>query len=189
MRIFSFMLLLLFARQAIAETAVFAGGCFWCVEAAYQEVPGVTDAISGFTGGELKNPTYSGNHRGHWEAVQVTFDPDVISYNDLLSIYWRNIDPFDAGGQFCDRGHSYKSAIFVGNEVQRQQAEQTRDEVIARFPEEQVVTEIFATSEFWPVEAGHQDYYIRNPIRYRFYRASCGRDKRLAEIWGQAPKH
>lgn len=152
-------------------------------------MPGVEAAVSGFTGGSLPNPTYSGNHQGHWEAVQLTFDPEVISYESLLAIFWRNIDPFDAGGQFCDRGHSYKSAIFVLDEAQRQLAEASRQKVIEQFPSEQVVTGIREATRFWPVESYHQDYYVKNPIRYRFYRAGCGRDQRLETIWGEAADH
>ena len=152
-------------------------------------MPGVEAAVSGFTGGSLPNPTYSGNHQGHWEAVQLTFDPEVISYESLLAIFWRNIDPFDAGGQFCDRGHSYKSAIFVLDEAQRQLAEASRQQVIEQFPSEQVVTGIREATRFWPVESYHQDYYVKNPIRYRFYRAGCGRDQRLETIWGEAADH
>ena len=152
-------------------------------------MPGVEAAVSGFTGGSLPNPTYSGNHQGHWEAVQLTFDPEVISDESLLAIFWRNIDSFDAGGQFCDRGHSYKSAIFVLDEAQRQLAEASRQQVIEQFPSEQVVTGIREATRFWPVESYHQDYYVKNPIRYRFYRAGCGRDQRLETIWGEAADH
>ncbi len=191
MRLFFLLLVLSVSNPLSAQTstAVFAGGCFWCVEAAYQEVPGVMDAVSGFTGGTMKNPTYSGNHSGHFEAVAVTFDPAVISYRALLDIYWRNIDPFDGGGQFCDRGHSYQSAIFVADDQQRILAQETRSEVIAQFPASEVVTEILPAADFWPVEAYHQDYYLKNPLRYRFYRAGCGRDKRLEQIWGPSDGH
>jgi len=163
--------------------AVFAGGCFWCMEAAYQDREGVVEVASGFTGGELENPTYDGNHAGHYEAVRVTYHPDAIDYGELLDIYWRNIDPFDAGGQFCDRGHSYKAALFVTDE-QRPAAEASRREVQARFPEWEVVTEILPAARFWPVEAYHQDYYEKNPLRYKFYKWNCGRSQRLEEIWG-----
>ncbi len=168
---------------AFADEAVFAGGCFWCVEAAYQDVDGVLDAVSGFTGGKLKNPTYSGNHRGHYEAVKVTYDPAVISYEALLDLFWVNIDPFDGRGQFCDRGHSYQSAIFVSPD-QREAASNSLEAVSAAFPGRKVVTEILPAAAFWPVEASHQDYYSKNPIRYRFYRSGCGRDARLKAIWG-----
>jgi peptide-methionine (S)-S-oxide reductase len=169
---------------ANAEKAVFAGGCFWCVEAAYQDVDGVTDAVSGFTGGTMKNPTYSGNHRGHFEAVEVTFDPAIISYSDLLEIFWHNIDPFDNRGQFCDKGFSYRSAIFAVNDAQKFAAKASLEKVAARFPDQQVFTEIRDANAFWPVEAYHQDYYKKNPIRYKFYKSGCRRDARLQQIWG-----
>ena len=169
----------------LADTAVFAGGCFWCVEAAYQDIEGVTDAVSGFTGGKLKNPTYNGNHRGHYEAVKVTYDPAVINYEQLLEVFWHNIDPFDDRGQFCDKGDSYRSAIFLTDE-QRSQAESSKEKVVQKFQSEVVVTELLPVSKFWPVEAGHQDYYKKNPIRYHLYRNGCGRDRRLKQIWGDA---
>ena len=169
----------------LADTAVFSGGCFWCVEAAYQDIEGVTDAVSGFTGGKLKNPTYSGNHRGHYEAVKVTYDPAVINYEQLLEVFWHNIDPFDDRGQFCDKGDSYRSAIFLTDE-QRSQAESSKEKVVQKFQSEVVVTELLPVSKFWPVEAGHQDYYKKNPIRYHLYRNGCGRDRRLNQIWGDA---
>lgn len=185
-------LVLLMASQyslARAETATFAGGCFWCVEALYQEVPGVTAVVSGFTGGTLPNPTYSGNHQGHYEAVEVTYDAEQISYQQLLDLYWVNIDPFDARGQFCDKGPSYRSAIFVHSQAQRELAELSRQQVIDRFPAQQVMTEILPTNRFYPVEASHQDYYQKNPLRYGFYRSGCGRDNRLEAIWGTDAKH
>ena len=181
--IFWFMLQL--SSVVLADTAVFAGGCFWCVEAAYQDIEGVTDAVSGFTGGKLKNPTYSGNHRGHYEAVKVTYDPAVINYEQLLEVFWHNIDPFDDRGQFCDKGDSYRSAIFLTDE-QRSQAESSKEKVVQKFQSEVVVTELLPVSKFWPVEAGHQDYYKKNPIRYHLYRNGCGRDRRLNQIWGDS---
>ena len=181
--IFWFMLQL--SSVVLADTAVFAGGCFWCVEAAYQDIEGVTDAVSGFTGGKLKNPTYSGNHRGHYEAVKVTYDPAVINYEQLLEVFWHNIDPFDDRGQFCDKGDSYRSAIFLTDE-QRSQAESSKEKVVQKFQSEVVVTALLPESKFWPVEAGHQDYYKKNPIRYHLYRNGCGRDRRLNQIWGDA---
>jgi peptide-methionine (S)-S-oxide reductase len=180
-------LMTVLSQSATAATAVFAGGCFWCMESAYQDVPGVTDVISGLTGGTHPTPTYSGAHTGHYEAVLVSFDPDQVSYRQLLDLYWRNIDPFDAGGQFCDRGDSYRTAIFVTDEVDKQQALTSRGAVTEQFPERQVVTEVLPRSEFFPVEEAHQDYYKKNPLRYRYYRAGCGRDTRLEEIWGSAP--
>ena len=181
--IFWFMLQL--SSVVLADTAVFAGGCFWCVEAAYQDIEGVTEAVSGFTGGKLKNPTYNGNHRGHYEAVKVTYDPAVINYEQLLEVFWHNIDPFDDRGQFCDKGDSYRSAIFLTDE-QRSQAESSKEKVVQKFQSEVVVTALLPVSKFWLVEAGHQDYYKKNPIRYHLYRNGCGRDRRLSQIWGDA---
>jgi peptide-methionine (S)-S-oxide reductase len=183
------LLLIATANPVHADKAVFAGGCFWCVEALYQDVEGVTGAVSGFTGGTLKNPTYSGNHSGHYEAVEVTYDPAVISYQDLLDLYWVNIDPFDDRGQFCDKGPSYRSAIFADGAGQRQQAEASKAQVEARFPKQSVVTELLPAAQFWPVEEYHQDYYKKNPIRYRYYRFGCGRDARLQKIWGEDASH
>lgn len=183
------LLCLLMPNLAGADKATFAGGCFWCVEAAFQDVEGVSNAVSGFTGGSLKNPTYSGNHSGHYEAVEVSYDPELISYEELLAIFWVNIDPFDDRGQFCDKGPSYRSAIFVANDDQRQLAEASRSAIIAQFPDRQVVTPVLATSQFWPVEDYHQDYYAKNPLRYNFYRHGCGRDNRLQQIWGDAAAH
>ena len=176
---------LLLSGGVQADTAVFAGGCFWCVEAAYQDIEGVAGAVSGFTGGKLKNPTYSGNHRGHYEAVKVTYDPAVVSYEQLLKVFWHNIDPFDDRGQFCDKGPSYRSAIFF-TEEQRPLAEASKDDVVRQFEPELVVTELLPAAKFWPVEAAHQDYYKKNPIRYHFYRTGCGRDRRLSQVWGDA---
>lgn len=175
--------------QAQAARAVFAGGCFWCVEALYQEIEGVTSAVSGFTGGTLLNPTYQGNHAGHYEAVEVVYDPKKVSYQQLLDLYWVNIDPFDDRGQFCDKGFSYRSAVFVAGEEQRRLAEASLNRVKARFPEQNVVTPILPSGRFWPVEAYHQDYYLKNPLRYRLYRASCGRDAKLKVIWGSDARH
>jgi peptide-methionine (S)-S-oxide reductase len=179
-------LMVVLAQSATAATAVFAGGCFWCMESAYQDVPGVTDVISGFSGGTHPNPSYSGAHTGHYEAVLVSYNPEQISYQQLLDLYWRNIDPFDAGGQFCDRGESYRAAIFVADDGEKQKAVATREAVIAQFPAQQVVTEVLPRSEFFPVEETHQDYYKKNPLRYQYYRRGCGRDPRLEKIWGSA---
>ena len=174
-------------NNAVADKAILAGGCFWCMEADFEKLEGVTNVISGFTGGTLKNPTYKGNHAGHYEAVEITYDPKKVSYEMLLAHYWVNIDPFDARGQFCDKGHSYLSAIFVANEVERKLAEKSRLKVVAQFPEKKVITPILDVSTFYPIkgkESYHQDYYKNNPLRYKFYRYNCGRDKRLKEIWG-----
>ncbi len=170
------------------EKAIFAGGCFWCMEAAYQDLDGVSGVVSGFTGGALKNPTYRGNHRGHYEAVEVTFDPEQISYETLLDIYWVNIDPFDDRGQFCDKGPSYRAAIFVASS-QSEAAYASRARVVAKFPDNRVYTEVLDQSTFYPVEESHQDYYLKNPFRYKIYRTGCRRDARLFEIWGDAAKH
>lgn len=178
--------LLNFPLTALANpaTAVFAGGCFWCMESDYQELEGVTAVVSGFTGGTLPNPTYSGNHQGHFEAVEVTYDPAVISYPQLLDLFWRSIDPFDDKGQFCDKGASYRSAIFPGNASERAMAEASKAAVAERFSDRAVYTEIQESGTFWPVEEYHQDYYLKNPVRYKYYRWNCGRDQRLQEIWG-----
>ncbi|MDE0930253.1 MAG: peptide-methionine (S)-S-oxide reductase MsrA [Halioglobus sp.] len=170
--------------MADSATAIFAGGCFWCMESDYDAQTGVTGVVSGFTGGTLKNPTYSGNHKGHFEAVEVTYDPAVVSYATLLEVFWRNIDPFDNQGQFCDKGPSYRSAIFPGSQLERELAERSKIDVAMRFDGEAVYTEILNRSTFWPVEEYHQDYYLKNPVRYKYYRWNCGRDQRLEQIWG-----
>jgi peptide-methionine (S)-S-oxide reductase len=178
---------------ANSEKAVLAGGCFWCMEADFEKLEGVSDVVSGFTGGKLKNPTYNGNHQGHYEAVEITFDPKIVTYQAILEHFWHNIDPFDAKGQFCDKGTSYLSAIFVANDQQRQLAEQSKQAVIAAFPHKTVVTPIINASTFYPItgaESYHQDYYKNNPIRYNAYRWKCGRDSRLKAIWGdKATQH
>jgi len=151
-----------------------------------------TDVVSGFTGGTLMNPTYNGDHTGHYESVEITYDPEKVSYRQLLDYYWVNIDPFDAGGQFCDRGHSYQSAIFVANEKERKIAEESKQEVAEMFPGQKIVTPILDATTFWPIkgdESYHQDYYKKNPIRYNYYRWGCGRDARLKEIWGDKATH
>lgn len=184
--------LFLNVTNAYAEKAIFAGGCFWCMESDFEKLQGVTDVISGFTGGSIINPTYKGDHRGHYEAVEITYDPKIISYQGLLEHYWVNIDPFDARGQFCDKGHSYLSAIFVANEAERKLAQRSRQKVVEQFPDKTVITPILTASVFYPIkgnESYHQNYYKNNPIRYNFYRLSCGRDSRLKEIWGDRASH
>ena len=188
------MSLLGLVSTAMAEKAVFAGGCFWCMESDFEKLKdkGVIDVVSGFTGGTLKNPTYNGDHTGHYEAIEVTYDPGRISYQDLLDYYWLQIDPFDDEGQFCDKGHSYLSAIFVANEEQRKLAELSRQKVVAQFPNKKVITPILAASVFYPIkgdESYHQDFYKKSSIRYNYYRFSCGRDRRLKEIWGDKTTH
>ncbi|MGI2175405.1 peptide-methionine (S)-S-oxide reductase MsrA [Shewanella ulleungensis] len=181
-----------YASNATADKAILAGGCFWCMESDFEKLDGVTDVISGFTGGNIKDPTYNGNHRGHYEAVEITYDPSKVSYSELLEHYWVNIDPFDASGQFCDKGSSYLSAIFVANDAERQIAQQSKSKVEKQFPNNKVVTPILNASIFYPIkgdESYHQDYYKNNPLRYNAYRWNCGRDKRLAEIWGDKATH
>ncbi len=172
-----------------ADRAIFAGGCFWCMEQAFQPLAGVSDVVSGFTGGTLENPVYDGNHEGHYEAIEVTYDPRVISYQQLLDIYWVNVDPFDDRGQFCDKGPSYLSAIFVLDASQRRLAEASRQRVIDEFADQKVVTPVLDAARFYLVVEGHQDYYIKNPIRYRYYKTACGRASRLEDIWGDRAAH
>lgn len=174
-------------KEASAAKTILAGGCFWCMESDFEKLDGVSEVVSGFTGGEISNPTYRGNHEGHYEAVEITYDPDVVDYQGILDHYWVNIDPFDAKGQFCDKGSSYLSAVFVANEAERLLAEKAKQKVIGMFPGETVVTPILNTSAFYPIkgaESHHQDFYKHNPIRYKAYRWGCGRDKRLKTIWG-----
>ena len=178
---------LLVTPVANADEAVLAGGCFWCMESDFEKLDGVTRVISGFTGGSTPNPTYNGNHKGHYEAVKITYDESKVSYRQILDHYWVNIDPFDARGQFCDKGPSYLSAIFVANDQERAIAEETKNAIEAQFPKQTVVTPILNASTFYPIkgdEIGHQDFYKKSPVRYKLYRWNCGRDKRLEEIWG-----
>ena len=173
---------------APTEKAVFAGGCFWCEETAFEGVPGVSTVISGYTGGQKKNPTYeevSAGTTGHAESVEVTFDPSKISYEKLLEIFWHNVDPLQGGGQFCDHGNQYRSAIFYLNDAQRTAAEASKRklEEQSRF-KGKIVTQIVAASTFYPAEEYHQDFYKKNPVRYQSYRLGCGRDARLKELWG-----
>jgi peptide-methionine (S)-S-oxide reductase len=185
-RDFAVLMLLFVSAHATAATAVFAGGCFWCMEADFEKLDGVSEAISGFTGGTLKNPTYNGNHTGHYEAVEVHYDPKVVSYEELLHYYWRHIDPFDDKGQFCDKGHSYLSAIFVANDEVRRLAEASKREVERRFPGQAVATRILDAGTFYPIkgdESYHQDFYRNHSVKYKFYRWNCGRDQRVEAIW------
>jgi peptide-methionine (S)-S-oxide reductase len=178
--------------SAWAEKAYFAGGCFWCMESDFEGLPGVEDVISGFTGGTAKSPTYNGDHTGHYEAVEITYDPSIVSYQDLLDHYWVNIDPFDATGQFCDKGPSYRAAIFVSTQEESRLAEQSQQDVQATFPDQRVVTKIFDARTFYPIkgdEGYHQDYYKKSPLRYRLYRFNCGRNARLKKIWGDRATH
>ena len=158
------------------------------MESDFEKLEGVTDVVSGFTGGTVPNPTYNGNHKGHYEAVKITYDESKISYREILDHYWVNIDPFDARGQFCDKGPSYLSAVFVASEEERAIAQDTKNAVKAQFPNQTVVTPILDSSTFYPIkgdEIGHQDFYKKSPVRYKLYRWNCGRDQRLEEIWGE----
>ena len=168
--------------------AVFAGGCFWCTESDFDKVPGVLSTTSGYIGGRVENPTYeqvSGGGTGHIEAVQVVYDPRRVSYPALVDHFFRTIDPLDGGGQFCDRGSQYRSAIFVADEQQRRIAEETRMKLAQALPKP-IATDILPAARFYPAEDYHQDYYKKNPVRYRFYRLNCGRDSRLKKVWGEA---
>lgn len=178
------------APQAGLAKATFAGGCFWCMEPPYDKLDGVISTISGYTGGKKKNPTYeevSAGTTGHAEAVEVTYDPKKITYEKLLDVFWRNVDPLTPNRQFCDGGSQYRTAIFYHDENQKRLAEESKKVVSKRF-KEPIVTEIVPAREFYPAEEYHQDYYVKNPLRYKFYRYNCGRDQRLAELWGAAPK-
>ncbi len=188
-----FTLLILFTTSnALADKTVLAGGCFWCMESDFEKLKGVTDVVSGFSGGTLKNPTYNGNHKGHYEVVEITYDPKIVSYKEILDYYWVNIDPFDARGQFCDKGSEYLSAIFVANESEKKIAEASKKSIQTQFASKKIVTPILNASTFWPIkgkESYHQDYYKKSPLRYKYYRYSCGRDKRLKAIWGDKAIH
>ncbi|WP_290934313.1 peptide-methionine (S)-S-oxide reductase MsrA [Hyphomonas sp.] len=172
------------------STAVFAGGCFWCVEADFDKVDGVVSTISGYTGGTVANPTYkqvSHEKTGHYEAVKVTYDPDKVSYDALVDYYFHHIDPTDATGQFCDKGESYRSAVFVADASQREVAETEVSMIDASgVLGKPVVTQILDASTFWPAEDYHQDYYKKNPLKYRYYRTACGRDARVKKVWADA---
>lgn len=176
-------------RSSTTAVATFAGGCFWCMEPPYDKLDGVLSTTSGFIGGSVPEPSYEQvltGRTGHAEAVQITYNPDIVSYERLLTVFWQNFDPLDASGQFCDRGSQYRSAIFYHSHEQRQLAESSRDrlERQATLPGP-IVTEIVAadTDDFYPAEDYHQNYYQNNPLRYRFYRWNCGRDERLEELW------
>jgi peptide-methionine (S)-S-oxide reductase len=165
-------------------TAVFAGGCFWCVESDFEKLNGVTDVVSGYTGGETSNPTYK-SYEGHVEAVEVTYDPAVVTYRQLTDYLLRHIDPLDVGGQFCDRGPQYASAIFVANEDERQAAEAAIAEA-ERVLGKDIVTPIRERTTFWKAEDYHQDYAKKNPLKYKIYRTGCGRDARVKKVWGKS---
>ena len=190
------------ARAAETETLLVAGGCFWCVEADFESVKGVKEAVSGFAGGSTANPTYkqvTGGGTGHYEVVQIQFDPSVVSRDTLLSLFFRSVDPTDAGGQFCDRGLSYRTAIFTNGTAQKVAAEKAKSEAQAALGQK-VVTPILGKATFYPADAYHQDYYkssqrlavtsvgigVKKAVAYKRYRKGCGRDKRVRQLWGDA---
>ena len=170
-------------HAAETKTAIFAGGCFWCVEAAFDEVDGVTATVSGYAGGTKPNPNY-GDHEGYYEAVKVTYDPAKVTYAKLLDNFWRNIDPFDPDGQFCDKGSAYRTVVFVGDDEEKALAETTKEEIGKRF-NKTVATEIIPVTTFTAAEDYHQDYHNQNPVSYKYYKWGCGRAQRLEEIWGK----
>src|SRR6516162_1188311 len=188
-------LLLAFAASAMAQTgeppkteiATFAGGCFWCVEADFDKVAGVISTTSGYTGGHAVNPSYEQVSRGgtgHAEAVEIAYDPTKVTYEQLLDVFWHNIDPLAKNAQFCDHGDQYRTAIFYHDDQQRRLAQASKDALQARF-EDPIATQIVPAGPFYKAEEYHQDYHAKNPIRYKFYRFNCGRDARLEQLWGK----
>jgi len=179
------------AKQAETRTAVFAGGCFWCMEKPFEELDGVTSVTSGYTGGRMENPTYQDyGEGGHLEAVEIVYDPARISYRELLDVFWRQIDPTDPAGQFADRGRSYSTAIFYLDDEQKRLAEQSKADLEeAQIFDKAIVTPILPADRFYKAEEHHQDYYKKNPVRYRYYRSRSGRDRFLDSVWGkEGPK-
>ena len=181
------------AEEAVtsgAAVATFAGGCFWCMEPPYDKLDGVHSTVSGYIGGEKLNPTYrevSAGSTGHTEAVQVTYDPAKVSYEKLLDVFWVNIDPTVSDRQFCDRGNQYRTGIFYHGDEQRELAQASKSKLESTKPfKDPIVTEIMVADTFYPAEDYHQDYYKKNPLRYKFYRYNCGRNKRLDELWGDS---
>lgn len=176
-------------RATEVRTAIFAGGCFWCIEADFEKLPGVLAAVSGYTGGRTANPSYeqvSAGTTGHTEAIRVSYDPQRVSYPQLLDYFWRHIDPTVRNRQFCDVGTQYRSGIYWQNEAERKAAESSRDALLASGKLPHIETEIAAATTFYPAEEYHQDYYKKNPIRYAYYRQGCGRDARVKQIWGSS---
>ena len=176
------------AKPAAAK-ATFAGGCFWCMEEALDKVPGVIATVSGYMGGKKKNPTYeevSTGATGHTEVVQIEYDPAKVSYAALLEVFWRNIDPTQKDAQFCDHGSQYRSGIFYHDDEQKRLAEASRLALQKSKPfKGEIVTEVTRATEFYPAEGYHQDYYQKNPARYKFYKTGCGREARLQQLWGK----
>jgi peptide-methionine (S)-S-oxide reductase len=170
--------------------ATFAGGCFWCMEEVFEKVEGVESVVSGYTGGQVENPTYeqvSAGGTGHTESIEVTFDPSKVTYKQLLEVFWRNVDPTTPNAQFCDHGNQYRAAIFYQDENQKQLIEESKQRIESSktFPES-IVTEIAPASVFYTAEEYHQDFYTKNPIRYKYYKWNCGRAKRLEQLWGNS---
>ena len=179
------------APPAGLEVATFAAGCFWCTEADFDKVPGVVSTTSGYIGGHKANATYNevGSGRtGHTEGVRIVYDPNKVTYAKLLDVYWRNVDPLDARGQFCDKGDQYRPEIFTHNEEQKKLAEASKAKVAGKF-KEPIVVKVTPASTFYVAEDYHQDYYKKNPVRYKFYRYNCGRDARLEQLWGKTQTH
>ena len=177
------------ARAGDLAKATFAGGCFWCMEPPFDALDGVVSTTSGYIGGQEEKPTYeqvSSGATGHAEAVEVVYDPSKVSYERLLEVYWRNVDPTMRDRQFCDVGRQYRTAIFVHDDAQKRAAEDSKRalEEAGALKGAEIVTEIVAAGTFWPAEDSHQDYYVKNPVKYKFYRNGCGRDQRLRELWG-----
>jgi peptide-methionine (S)-S-oxide reductase len=183
----------IFAADSKTEIATFAGGCFWCMEPPFDKLDGVISTTSGYTGGHQANPTYkqvSAGSTGHAEAIQIEYDPEKVSYEELLAVFWNNIDPTTANSQFCDHGSQYRSGIFYHNDAQKNAAEKSLNKLNqTKSFDEPVVTEITAASTFYPAEEYHQDYYQKNLLRYKYYRFACGRDQRLEELWGTSTAH
>lgn len=193
MRLFLICMIFIVPNMAFAEKlekATFAGGCFWCMEHPFDELNGVVSTTSGYVGGFKKHPTYqevSAGKTGHTEAVQVVFNPEKVSYKELLTVYWHNSDPTTANRQFCDVGSQYRPGIFYADSKQKSLATASKETLQKNKPFKQnIVTEISPVGEFWPAELYHQDYYLKNPLRYRFYRYNCGRDQRLEQLWGSS---
>jgi peptide-methionine (S)-S-oxide reductase len=179
------------AKPAAGAKAIFAGGCFWCMEPPFDKLDGVVSTTSGYIGGQKTNPTYkevSSGRTGHTEAVEVVYDPKKISYEKLLDVFWHNVDPTVKDQQFCDSGTQYRTGIFYVDDEQKKLAEASRAALDKSKPfKAAIVTEITRASEFYPAEDYHQDYYLKNPLQYKFYRNGCGRDARLQQLWGRAP--
>ena len=177
------------ASAAETETAIFSGGCFWCMESDMKAIPGVVSVESGYTGGTLKNPSYQDvitERTGHYESVRVTFDPAKLTYRQLLDRYWKLVDPTDDGGQFCDRGPSYKPAVWVNGPVQEKAAQESRLAAAKNLRTGRMLTQILPAQTFYPAEEYHRDYAKRHAVQYEMYRVGCGRDARLADVWGKA---